>query len=185
MAAYGTEAQGEMNGVAYVAQILKLEGVTQLFCYPSNPLISEVAKIGIRPIAFRHERGAVMAADGYSRCMAGQQFGVVAVQSQAGAENAMGGVAQAFADNVPILVMLGGVSLNQVHVRPNFAAVERYKGWAKQIEMIYDVSHVADVMRRAFSALRNGTPGPVIVELTQDVMAQLVPEAAQTYVSVL
>ena len=57
----------EMSGNAYIAQILKQEGVEYLMCFPSNPLISEVAKIGIRPVAFRHERGAVMAADGYSR----------------------------------------------------------------------------------------------------------------------
>ena len=84
-----------MTGTAYIAAILKQEGFDQLFCYPSNPLISEVAKIGIRPIAFRHERGAVMAADGYSRCMDRQKFGAVAVQSQAGAENSLGGIAQA------------------------------------------------------------------------------------------
>ena len=56
-----------MNSVEYVARILREEGVTWMSCYPSNPLIEAVAKEGIRPVAFRHERGAVMAADGYSR----------------------------------------------------------------------------------------------------------------------
>ena len=78
-----------MSGTAYIASILQAEGVEQLFCFPSNPLISEVAKLGIRPIAFRHERGAVMAADGFSRCMDRGQFGVVAVQSQAGTPRCM------------------------------------------------------------------------------------------------
>jgi thiamine pyrophosphate-dependent acetolactate synthase large subunit-like protein len=172
-----------MNGIDYITQILKQEGVEWLSCFPSNPLISAAAREGIRPIAFRHERGAVMAADGYSRISDRQRFGVVAVQAQAGAENVMGGLSQAYADNIPILVMLGGNNLNQISVRPNFSAVQKYQGWVKQIEAIYTPDQVGDVMRRAFHALRNGTPGPVVVELTGDVCAQEVPEAAQTYKS--
>ena len=172
-----------MNGIDYVTQILKQEGVEWLSCFPSNPLISAAAREGIRPIAFRHERGAVMAADGYSRISGRRRFGVVAVQSQAGAENVMGGLSQAYADNIPILVMLGGNNLNEISVRPNFSAVQKYQGWAKQIEAVYTPHQVGDVMRRAFNALRNGPPGPVVVELTADVCAQEVPEAALTYKS--
>jgi acetolactate synthase I/II/III large subunit len=172
-----------MNGIDYIAQILKQEGVEWMSCFPSNPLITAVAKLGIRPIAFRHERGAMMAADGYSRISDRQRFGVVAVQSQAGAENIMGGLSQAFADNIPVLVMLGGNALDQLSVRPNFHAAQRMQGWAKQIETIYTPNQVGDVMRRAFHALRNGAPGPVVVELTQDVCGQEVPEAAQNYKS--
>lgn len=172
-----------MNGIDYIARILKQEGVDWMSCFPSNPLISAVARVGIRPIAFRHERGAVMAADGYSRVSDRQKFGVVAVQSQAGAENAMGGIAQAYADNVPILVFLGGNSLDRLSVKPNFTAAQNYKGWVKQVEAIYTPNQVGDVMRRAFHALRNGTPGPVVVELTADVCAQDVPEAMQNYKS--
>lgn len=172
-----------MNGVEYIAKILKAEGVQWISCFPSNPLISAVAKEGIRPIAFRHERGAVMAADGFSRVMNRQGFGVVAVQSQAGAENSLGGIAQAFADNIPILVFLGGNSLNQLSVKPNFNAVQRYQGWVKHIEAIYDPDQVGDVMRRAFHALRNGAPGPVVIELISDVCNQTISEKAQNYTS--
>ena len=172
-----------MNGIDYISRILKQEGVEWLSCFPSNPLISAAAREGIRPIAFRHERGAVMAADGYSRISDRRRFGVVAVQSQAGAENIMGGLSQAFADNIPILVMLGGNSLNEISVRPNFSAAQKYQGWAKQVEAIYTPNQVGDVMRRAFNALRNGSPGPVVVELTADVCSQDIPEAAQTYKS--
>ena len=170
-----------MNGIDYITQILKQEGVEWLSCFPSNPLISSAAREGIRPIAFRHERGAVMAADGYSRISDRQRFGVVAVQSQAGAENVMGGLSQAYADNIPILVMLGGNNLDQISVRPNFSAVQKYQGWVKQIEAIYTPGQVGDVMRRAFHGLRNGTPGPVVVELTGDVCSQEVPEEARNY----
>ena len=172
-----------MNGIEYIAKILKNEGVKWISCFPSNPLISAVAKEGIRPIAFRHERGAVMAADGFSRIMKRQGFGVVAVQSQAGAENSLGGIAQAYADNIPILVFLGGNSLNQLSVKPNFNAVQRDQGWVKHIEAIYDPNQVGDVMRRAFHALRNGAPGPVVIELISDVCNQTVAEQAQNYSS--
>ena len=83
-----------MNGFETIARILKIEGVDWLACYPNNPLIEAVAKEGIRPIAFRHERGAVMAADGFSRTSDRKRFGVGAVQSQAGAENSVGALAQ-------------------------------------------------------------------------------------------
>jgi thiamine pyrophosphate-dependent acetolactate synthase large subunit-like protein len=170
-----------MNGFEYVAHILNREGVEWLACFPSNPLIEAAANEGIRPIAFRHERGAVMAADGFSRTSDRQRFGVVAIQAQAGAENAMGGLAQAFADNIPILVLPGGIRLDQIAVRPNFSAARNYQGLAKQAEAIYAPDQVGNAMRRAFHALRNGSPGPVVVELTTDVCEREVPAEAQNY----
>ena len=160
-----------MNGNDLIAQILKREGVEWMACFPSNPLIEAVAKVGIRPVAFRHERGAVMAADGFSRVSDRKRLGVVAVQSQAGAENALGGIAQANADNVPILVLPGGNNLDRLGVRPNYSAVHQYDGIVKRVEAIYTPEQVPDIMRRAFHALRNGPGGPVVVELTTDVCA--------------
>ena len=102
-----TTGARELNGIELIANVLKHEGIEWIACFPSNPLIEAVAKEGIRPIAFRHERGAVMAAAD-SAASDRKRIGVVAVQSQAGAENALGGIAQAYADNVPILVLPGG-----------------------------------------------------------------------------
>ena len=170
-----------MNGIEYIAKILKAEGVETLTCFPTNPLIEEAAKEGIRTISFRHERGAVMAADGFSRVSDRQRFGVVVLQAQAGAENAMGGLAQAYADNIPILVLPGGISLSQMGVRPNFPAVHKYQGWVKQVEAIYAQDQIGNVMRRAFHALRSGSPGPIVVELTDDVCKQEVPDKVQNY----
>jgi thiamine pyrophosphate-dependent acetolactate synthase large subunit-like protein len=65
-----------MNSIDYIAKILKKEGVEWMSCFPSNPLISAAAQEGIRTIAFRHERGAVMAADGFSRINDRNKFGV-------------------------------------------------------------------------------------------------------------
>lgn len=167
-----------MNGNELIARILQREGVEWIACFPNNPLIEAAAKIGIRPIAFRHERGAVMAADGFSRVSDRKRFGVVAVQSQAGAENALGGVAQAFADNIPILVLPGGATTSQMPVRPNYSAVRNYEGIVKSAEAVLRPGDIPATMRRAFSALRNGAPGPVLVELTADICAQDVPDDA-------
>ena len=179
-----------MTGYDYIAQILKSEGVEWLACFPQNPMIEAVAAAGIRPVAFRHERGAVMAADGYSRTSDRQRFGVVAVQSQAGAENALGGLAQAGADNIPVLLLPAGNPRNSV-TRPNFSATRTYQGVAKQVEpilrrdqigaVILRRDQIGAVMRRAFHGLRNGVPGPVVVELTQDVCAEEVPPEERTY----
>ena len=167
-----------MNGNELIARILQREGVVWIACFPNNPLIEAAARIGIRPIAFRHERGAVMAADGYSRTSDRERFGVVAVQSQAGAENALGGIAQAFADNIPILVLPGGPSSSEVAVRPNYSAVRNYEGVTKSAESIRRPADIVAAMRRAFAALRNGAGSPVVVELTADVCGEEVPEGS-------
>ena len=172
-----------MNSVDYVASILKQEGVSWMSCYPSNPLIEAVAKEGIRPVAFRHERGAIMAADGYSRISDRRRFGVVAVQSQAGAENSMGGLAQANADNVPILALPGGNPLDMFFVRPNFVAARTWAPVLKHVEVITRPDQTGNVMRRAFHALRSGRPGPVLVEMPGDVCMASIPEGAPGYAS--
>ena len=172
-----------MNGTEFIAKILKAEGIDSVTCFPSNPLIEAVAKEGIRPISFRHERGAVMAADGFSRISQRKKFGVAIVQSQAGAENVMGGIAQAYADNIPILLMPGGISLSQLGVKPNFSALQNYQGWVKQVETVLSPNEVGNVMRRSFNALRNGPPGPVVVEMTSDVCSLEVPKDSENYCS--
>ncbi|MBM3958605.1 MAG: thiamine pyrophosphate-requiring protein [SAR202 cluster bacterium] len=171
-----------MNGIEAVARILKLEGVEWIACYPSNPLIEAVAKEGIRPILFRQERGGIMAADAYSRMMNGTKFGVFCMQGGPGSENSMGAVAQAFADNVPILLLPTGLGLDRVGVRPTFSAVRNYQWITKSAEAINRIDQVVPIMRRAFHALRNGRTGPVLVEMTGDVCAQQVPDAAMNYV---
>ena len=65
-----------MNGFDLIAQCLKAEGVTWMGCFPANPLIEAVSKIGIKPIVFRQERGAINAVDGYARTMMGKMPGI-------------------------------------------------------------------------------------------------------------
>ena len=170
-----------MNVNDAVARILKIEGVEWVSCFPSNLLIESVAKEGIRTLMFRHERGALMAADGYSRMNDRKKFGVTITQGGPGSENSMGGIAQAFSDNVPILYLPGGPALNQYAIRPNFSPARTYQTVSKSSEVIVQPSQVASVMRRAFHNLRNGRPGPVIVEIPADVGGQEIPEDALNY----
>ncbi len=164
-----------------VAKILKSEGVEWIACFPSNNLIEAVAKEGIRPIMFRQERGALMAADGFSRMNGRNKFGVVITQGGPGSENSMGGLAQAFGDNVPILYLPGGPALSQHDVKPNFSPVRTYQSVSTYGEVIWKPDMAASVMRRAFHHLRNGRPGPVIVEIPGDVSTQEVPESSFNY----
>jgi thiamine pyrophosphate-dependent acetolactate synthase large subunit-like protein len=170
-----------MNTQQAVARILKMEGVEWIACFPSNNLIEAAAKDGIRPIMFRQERGALMAADGYSRMNHRKKFGVVITQGGPGSENSMGGLAQAFGDNVPILYLPGGPALAQHSVRPNFSPVRTYQTVSTYSEVIWKPDMAASVLRRAFHHLRNGRPGPAIVEIPADVATQEVSESALHY----
>ena len=170
-----------MNTLQAVARILKTEGVEWLSCFPSNNLIEAVAQEGIRPIMFRQERGAIMAADGYSRMNNRKKFGVIITQGGPGSENCMGGLAQAFADNVPVLYLPGGPAINQHSVRPNFSPARAYESVSVYSEVLWKADMTASVMRRAFHHLRNGRPGPVIVEIPADVGTQEVPDSAMNY----
>lgn len=170
-----------MNVNQAVARILKIENVEWVSCFPSNQLIEEVAREGIRTLMFRQERGAIMAADGYSRLNNRDKFGVTITQGGPGSENSMGGIAQAFSDNVPILYIPGGPALAQYAVRPNFSPVRTYQTVSKYGEVIVNPDQIASVMRRAFHALRNGRPGPVIVEIPSDVADMEVPDGSLEY----
>ena len=172
-----------MNVLEAVARILKSEGVEWVSCYPSNELIEAVAAEGIRTIMFRQERGAIMAADGFSRVNDRRKFGVVITQGGPGGENSMGGLAQAFADNIPILYFSAGPDLSRYAVRPEFSPVRTYQSVSKRGEVIAEPGQVASAMRRAFHALRNGTPGPVIVEIPRNMDKQEVPSEAADYQS--
>ena len=170
-----------MNVNEAVARILKLEGVEWISCFPSNNLIESAAMEGIRTVMFRHERGAIMAADGFSRMNDRERFGVVITQGGPGSENSMGGIAQAFGDNIPILYFAGGPALNQYAVRPNFSPVRTYESVSKYGEVIMQADQVTSTMRRAFHNLRNGRPGPVLIEIPSDVANQEVDEGSLNY----
>ena len=170
-----------MNSVTAIANILKMEGVEFIGCMPSNPLIEAAAIAGIRPIVCRQERTGVHMADGFSRVNNGRRVGIFLMQAGPGAENAFGGVAQAFADSVPILLLPAGASRSRLGVSPTFSPTRSYESitkWSAQINM---AQRVPEIMRRAFTKLRSGRPGPVLLEIPQDVAGEELDEVAFDY----
>ena len=161
-----------MNGYNAISKILKKEGVDWIACFPNNPLIEAVAKEGIRPIMFRQERGGIMAADGYSRTMMGKKFGVFACQGGPGAENSYGGIAQAFADSVPIMFIPDGIPLINSDVSPSFISSKNFTDITKWSKSINDSKRIVPLMKRAFHSLKNGRPSPVLIEMHRDHMTQ-------------
>ena len=107
-----------MKGASVVAQILKKEGAECLFCFPVNQLIDAAAELDIRPIMPCTERTVVGMADGYTRVNNGKKIGICAVQQGPGAENAFGGVAQAYSDSTPILIFPGAPPESQLGTPP-------------------------------------------------------------------
>jgi len=170
-----------MNGFDLIAQCLKAEGVTWMGCFPANPLIESVSKVGIRPIVFRQERGAINAVDGYSRQMRGTTPGVYASQSGPGAENSFGGIAQAYGEAVPMIYLPLGTGLRAYDVAPNFSATKNYAHVTKLALSIDRLDRTTMQIQRAFHAVKHGRPGPVLVEMHGDVLRQDVPENAMNY----
>ena len=162
---------------AAIAAILKREGVEILTGYPVNHLIEFAAAIDIRPVIVRQERIGLHMADAISRMTSGRKLGVFCMQHGPGTENAYGGVAQAFGNSIPILVMPGGYPRRIAHVAPNYNAVAQMRGITKSAEPIVSPGEVSNVMRRAFSRLRNGRGGPVLVEVPADLWNEEVPSA--------
>ena len=158
-----------MNGAAVIAEILKREGTEFLACYPRNPLIEACAELDIRPILCRQERVGVGMADGYTRISRGRKNGVFAAQAGPGIENAFPGIAQAYAENVPLLVIPGGLPLARQYVRPVFRAADVYRPVTKWAALAHSVQELPDLMRRAYHAMRSGKGGPVLVEVPAEV----------------
>ena len=159
-----------------IASVLKAEGVENLFAYPVNHLIEGAAKLDIRPIIVRQERIGLHMADAMSRLSSGKRIGVFCMQHGPGTENAFGGVAQAFGESSPVLVLPAGFPRSLAHIRPNFNAYLNFQHVTKSCETLSSASVVAEVMRRAFTQVRNGRPGPVMVEIPFDLFGEEVPE---------
>ena len=171
-----------MDGVTAVANVLKMEGVEWIGVMPSNPLIEAAAIAGIRPIVCRQERTGVHMADGFSRVNNGKKTGIFLAQNGPGAENAFGGVAQAYADGVPILVLPAGVARKRVGIEPNFHPVRAYESITKWAAHVNYADRVPELMRQAFTKLRSGKPGPVLLEIPQDLAADEISEEDFDYI---
>ena len=170
-----------MNGVTAIANILKMEGVEFVGCVPYQALLEAIAIAGIKPYIFRQEGTGVHMVDGFSRVTNGKRTGVFLMQNGPGAENAFGGVAQAYADSVPILLLPAGMPRTRKGVHPNFFPARSFETITKWSEEINLVRRVPEFMRRAFTKLRSGRPGPVLLEIPNDVAEEELDESAFDY----
>jgi acetolactate synthase-1/2/3 large subunit len=173
-----------MKVIDAIAEILKREGVQFLSCYPTTPIIEACAAVGIRPYLCRQERVGAGIADGYSRVTNGKPLGVFAMQYGPGAENAFPGVATAYSDSTPMLVLPLGHQRDRAQVFPLFSSARTYASVTKSVETLNLAGEVSEVMRRAFSLLKMGRPGPVMVEIPADVAVEEVSEADLQYTPV-
>ena len=159
-----------MKVSAAIADILRREGVEVIFGYPRNAVLESAAAIGIRPVIVRQERTGVHMADALSRLTRGKHMGVFAMQHGPGTENAYGGVAQAYSESVPVLVLPQGYARRIAHVPDNYNATISMRDITKHAEPITLPGEVGNIMRRAFTLLRNGRLRPVLVEMPWDVL---------------
>jgi thiamine pyrophosphate-dependent acetolactate synthase large subunit-like protein len=158
-----------------IAEILKREGVDVIFAYPVNHVLESAASAGIRPIIVRQERVGLHMADALSRLTSGRRIGVFAMQHGPGSENSFGGVAQAYSESVPILVLPMGYARRLAQVDPNFNSVASMRSVTKSAEAVMSAAEVPNIFRRAFSRLRNGRGGPALVEIPSDMFAEEMP----------
>src|SRR5207253_522488 len=166
----------DMKAAAAVAEVLKREGVKFLIGYPVNPIIEAAAEADIRTIIVRQERTGLHMADAVSRISSGERIGVFAMQHGPGSENAFGGVAQAYGDSVPIIVLPGGYPRRITNIQPNFNSFLNFQHVTKWCEQVIVPDAVVDAMRRAFTQVKNGRPRPVLIEFPVDLLREDVPE---------
>ncbi len=161
------------TGSQIIAESLKKEGVDIIFNYPGGaviPLFDELQNAPFRQILVRHEQAAVHAADGYARATG--KVGVVIVTSGPGATNTVTGIATAFMDSVPIVVLTGQVPTlligNDAFQEADIVGITR--PCTKHNYLVKDIKDLARTLKEAFYVARSGRPGPVLVDLPKDVL---------------
>lgn len=158
-----------------IAEMLKQEGVERLFAYPVNPVIESCAEAGIRTVIVRQERTGLHMAEAVGRLSSGRKAGVFAMQHGPGVENSFGGVAQAYSESVPLVVLPAGYPRARAGVAPNFSALVNFQHVTKSVEQVTVAAEVPHAIRRAFTQARSGRPGPCMVEIPVDLYREEIP----------
>jgi acetolactate synthase-1/2/3 large subunit len=161
------------TGSQIIIECLKKEGVDTLFYYPGGavlPLFDEFINAPFRQILVRHEQAAVHAADGYARATG--KVGVAVVTSGPGATNTVTGIATAYMDSIPILVLTGQIPTlligNDAFQEADIIGITR--PCTKHNYLVKDIKDLGPTLKKAFYIARHGRPGPVLVDLPKDVM---------------
>jgi acetolactate synthase-1/2/3 large subunit len=165
----------ELTGAQIVVQFLKDEGVEYVFGYPGGAVLyiyDELFKQdAVKHILVRHEQGATHAADGYARSSG--KPGVVLVTSGPGATNAITGIATAYMDSSPIVVLTGQVPTQLIgnDAFQEVDAVGITRPCVKHNFLVKDAKDLAITLKKAFYIATTGRPGPVVVDIPKDVTA--------------
>jgi acetolactate synthase-1/2/3 large subunit len=161
------------TGSQIMGECLRKEGVDTLFNYPGGavlPIFDELQLFQFRQILVRHEQAAVHAADGYARSTG--KVGVALVTSGPGATNTVTGIATAFMDSIPIIVLTGQVPTlligNDAFQEADIIGITR--PCTKHNYLVKDVKDLAQIMKEAFYIARSGRPGPILIDLPKDVL---------------
>jgi acetolactate synthase-1/2/3 large subunit len=171
----------KLTGAQILMKCLEREGVKHIFGYPGGVVLDiydELARTpNIRHILVRHEQAAVHAADGYAR--ASSTVGVALVTSGPGATNTVTGIASAYLDSIPIVVITGQVPTaligNDAFQEVDIVGITR--PCTKHNYLVKNVKDLAQTIHEAFYIARSGRPGPVLVDLPKDVsQASTVPK---------
>ena len=161
----------KMKGAEILMEVLKEEGVDTIFGFPGGAVIDiydALAKTDIRHILVRHEQGAVHAADGYARAKG--TVGVCLVTSGPGATNTVSGIASAYMDSIPLVVITGQVPThligNDAFQEVDIVGITR--PCTKHNYLVNRVEDLGRILKEAFHIARSGRPGPVLVDLPKD-----------------
>jgi len=163
----------ERSGAAILIECLKRQGVEFVFGYPGGavlPIYDELfADDGIRHILVRHEAGAAHAAEGYARSTG--KPGVVLVTSGPGATNAVTGIADAYMDSIPMVVITGQVptALIGTDAFQEADTIGLTRHCTKHNYLVKDPERLGATIEEAFRIATSGRPGPVVVDIPKDV----------------
>ena len=175
-----------MRGAEAVIKALEQEGIRYITGFSGGglaPLWGPLRGSSIRPFAARHERLGVEIADGYARATG--EVGVAMTGTGPGATNCLTAIAGCYADNIPVLLLMGqhpARNLGQEWQQEVSASI--FDGLCKWRGSFTRVQDIPQVMRRAFTALRSGSPGPVVLEMHQDVLTAEADDALLAYTPV-
>ena len=168
----------ELTGAEVIIECLKAEGIDYVFGYPGGAVLhiydAFYKQDDVQHILVRHEQGATHAADGYARATG--KAGVVLVTSGPGATNAVTGIATAYMDSIPMIVITGQVPKHLIG-NDAFQEVDSVgitRPIVKHNFLINDVKDIAETFKKAFYVATTGRPGPVVIDIPKDITAEKV-----------
>jgi len=166
----------QLTGAEIVVRCLQEEGVEYVFGYPGGAVLfiyDELFKQDkVRHVLVRHEQGAAHAADGYSR--SSHKVGVCLVTSGPGVTNAVTGIATAYMDSIPMVIITGQVPTHAIgqDAFQECDTVGITRPCVKHNFLVKDIKDLATTIKKAFYLATTGRPGPVLVDIPKDITAQ-------------